>query len=216
MSPRDRIASARLYLVCDARPARVPRRGAARAASTSSSCATRRWTTTGSSPPRATFRAAADAAGALFVLNDRPDLVDACGADGVHVGQDDGTRRRRARCGRARPDRRPLDARARAGRRGGRRPRRRLPRRRPGPRDADQAGPRRRPAWRTSRWAASHVTTPWFAIGGLDAAQRRRGRPRTARAASSSCARSPRPPTPRPRRARCAPRLEVPVGAAQP
>jgi thiamine-phosphate pyrophosphorylase len=27
--------------------------------------------------------------GALFVLNDRPDLVDATGADGAHVGQDD-------------------------------------------------------------------------------------------------------------------------------
>jgi thiamine-phosphate pyrophosphorylase len=27
--------------------------------------------------------------GALFVLNDRPDLVEAAGADGVHVGQDD-------------------------------------------------------------------------------------------------------------------------------
>ena len=26
---------------------------------------------------------------ALFILNDRPDLVDACGADGIHVGQDD-------------------------------------------------------------------------------------------------------------------------------
>jgi thiamine-phosphate pyrophosphorylase len=26
---------------------------------------------------------------ALFILNDRPDLVDAVGADGVHVGQDD-------------------------------------------------------------------------------------------------------------------------------
>ena len=35
------------------------------------------------------FRRAADRHGALFVLNDRPDLVDACGADGVHVGQDD-------------------------------------------------------------------------------------------------------------------------------
>jgi len=30
-----------------------------------------------------------DDAGALFVLNDRPDLVAAAGADGVHVGQDD-------------------------------------------------------------------------------------------------------------------------------
>jgi thiamine-phosphate pyrophosphorylase len=27
--------------------------------------------------------------GALFVVNDRPDLAVACGADGVHVGQDD-------------------------------------------------------------------------------------------------------------------------------
>jgi thiamine-phosphate pyrophosphorylase len=34
-------------------------------------------------------RDAAHAAGALFVLNDRPDLALACGADGVHVGQDD-------------------------------------------------------------------------------------------------------------------------------
>jgi thiamine-phosphate pyrophosphorylase len=29
--------------------------------------------------------------GALFVLNDRPDLVDRCGADGIHVGQSDGS-----------------------------------------------------------------------------------------------------------------------------
>jgi thiamine-phosphate pyrophosphorylase len=36
-----------------------------------------------------TFRAAADAHGALFVLNDRPDLAAAAGADGVHLGQDD-------------------------------------------------------------------------------------------------------------------------------
>jgi thiamine-phosphate pyrophosphorylase len=39
---------------------------------------------------RATIaRDAAHGAGALFVLNDRPDLAVACGADGVHVGQDD-------------------------------------------------------------------------------------------------------------------------------
>ncbi|HEY4412952.1 MAG TPA: thiamine phosphate synthase [Gaiellaceae bacterium] len=35
------------------------------------------------------FRRACDAFGALFILNDRPDLVAACGADGVHVGQSD-------------------------------------------------------------------------------------------------------------------------------
>lgn len=37
----------------------------------------------------AVAREAAQGAGALFVLNDRPDLALACGADGVHVGQDD-------------------------------------------------------------------------------------------------------------------------------
>jgi thiamine-phosphate pyrophosphorylase len=35
------------------------------------------------------FRAACEAHDALFVLNDRPDLVAACGADGVHVGRSD-------------------------------------------------------------------------------------------------------------------------------
>ncbi len=35
------------------------------------------------------FREACDAHNALFVLNDRPDLAAAAGADGVHVGQDD-------------------------------------------------------------------------------------------------------------------------------
>jgi thiamine-phosphate pyrophosphorylase len=37
----------------------------------------------------APFRAACVEHGALFVLNDRPDLVEACGADGVHVGRTD-------------------------------------------------------------------------------------------------------------------------------
>jgi thiamine-phosphate pyrophosphorylase len=35
------------------------------------------------------FARAAEQFGALFILNDRPDLVAATGADGVHVGQDD-------------------------------------------------------------------------------------------------------------------------------
>ena len=35
------------------------------------------------------FRAAADRHDALFLINDRPDLVAPCRADGVHVGQDD-------------------------------------------------------------------------------------------------------------------------------
>ena len=35
------------------------------------------------------FRETCEAYDALFVLNDRPDLVAACGADGVHVGRND-------------------------------------------------------------------------------------------------------------------------------
>lgn len=35
------------------------------------------------------FRAVCMEHGAFFVLNDRPDLVEACGADGVHVGRSD-------------------------------------------------------------------------------------------------------------------------------
>jgi len=35
------------------------------------------------------FRAVADEHGAPFILNDRPDLVAACAADGVHIGQGD-------------------------------------------------------------------------------------------------------------------------------
>src|SRR5205823_5794998 len=37
----------------------------------------------------AEFRRAADRHGALFVVNDRPDVALAAGADGVHVGQND-------------------------------------------------------------------------------------------------------------------------------
>lgn len=37
----------------------------------------------------ANVAAACRASGALFILNDRPDLVRAAGADGVHIGQDD-------------------------------------------------------------------------------------------------------------------------------
>ena len=45
---------------------------------------------------RPTFRRVADEHGALFIVNDDPDLARACGADGVHVGQDDAPSRRRA------------------------------------------------------------------------------------------------------------------------
>ncbi len=63
--------------------------GRSAAASTSSSSATTTPPTTRSSPRHPSRRAAADRHDALFILNDRPDLVAAAKADGVHVGQDD-------------------------------------------------------------------------------------------------------------------------------
>jgi thiamine-phosphate pyrophosphorylase len=88
MTPRERIASARLYLVCAARPQAflvAALRGGVDVIQL-------RDKTLGDAElvtAAREFRAAADATGALFVLNDRPDLVEACAADGVHVGQDD-------------------------------------------------------------------------------------------------------------------------------
>ena len=54
----------------------------------------------------------------------------------------------------------------------------------PGARDADQARAPggRRSSW--SRYAAAHARVPFFAIGGIDAGQRRRGARRRARRAS--------------------------------
>jgi thiamine-phosphate pyrophosphorylase len=91
---RRRFADARLYFVCDARPAgRDPAPlldGALRGGvdviqlrETAPRCAEELISF---SEP---FARAARERGALFILNDRPDLVEACGADGVHVGQDD-------------------------------------------------------------------------------------------------------------------------------
>lgn len=114
------------------------------------------------------FRAACDRHGALFVVNDRPELALQLGAGGVHVGQDD----------------LPVDA----------------VRRMVGPElaiglsthepsqfdaglesDADYLSVG--PIWETPtkagrpavgleyvRYAAEHATKPWFAIGGVDAA----------------------------------------------
>jgi thiamine-phosphate pyrophosphorylase len=119
--------------------------------------------------PAAEFaRARCRAAGALFLLNDRPDLAAACGADGVHVGQDDmPVARARELVG--------DDAivglsthsvqQAQAGCRSGA--------------DYIAVGPvhatptkEGRPAIGVEpiRYAAAHVDIPWFAIGGIDPA----------------------------------------------
>jgi thiamine-phosphate pyrophosphorylase len=117
------------------------------------------------------FRRAADAHGALFVLNDHPELVAACDADGVHVGQDDAqVAEARAAAGPAAlvglstHTSEQIDA------------------------ACDSDGPARPdqisvgPVWETPtkegrpgvglelvRYAAEHATLPWFAIGGIDA-----------------------------------------------
>src|SRR3954453_7632165 len=98
MTPRERVADARLDLVLDPPPRRVldarPRRfldAALRGGADLIQLRDKSLSDEDLIEAAKPFRAAADAYGALFILNDRPDLVDACGADGVHVGQDDET-----------------------------------------------------------------------------------------------------------------------------
>jgi thiamine-phosphate pyrophosphorylase len=90
---RERLARSRLYLVLEARPhGRDPRplleaalRGGVDVVQLREKELDDEELVAAAEP----FRSACTAAGALFVLNDRPDLVEACDADGVHVGQDD-------------------------------------------------------------------------------------------------------------------------------
>ena len=113
-----------------------------------------------------TARERCRAAGALFVLNDRPDLAVACGADGVHVGQED-TPVARAReivgndviVGLSTHSMKQAQAGCRSGA------------------DYIAVGPvhatptkEGRPAIGVEpiRYAAAHVSVPWFAIGGID------------------------------------------------
>ena len=86
MSPRERLATARLYLVCDARP-REWLQAAVRGGVDLLQLRDKSLDEDGLLAAAREFREA----GAPFILNDRPDLVEACGADGVHVGQDDAT-----------------------------------------------------------------------------------------------------------------------------
>ena len=166
MTPRERIASARLYLVCDARP-RAFLEAALRGGVNVVQLRDKRLGDGELVAAAREFRAAADAHGALFVLNDRPDLVAACRADGVHVGLQDGT---------------PATARAVVG------PDAIVGRSTHAPEqgaaaDADPevdylaVGPVHLTPTKPGRpaaglayveYAAGHVRRPWFAIGGLD------------------------------------------------
>jgi thiamine-phosphate pyrophosphorylase len=167
MDRRSRLDSARLYLVCDARPEAFLR-GALRGGVDIVQLRDKTLDDDGLIEAARVFRAVADEFGALFVLNDRPDLVEACDADGVHVGQDDAT---------------PAVARAAVG------PERIVGRSTHSPSQADAArwdadvdymavGPVHATPTKPGRpaagldyvaWAARHVRErPWFAIGGLN------------------------------------------------
>lgn len=89
---RERLRTARLYFVCDARPG-TDLEALLRAALTGGAdiVQLREKELGRAEIERAagTFRRVADTFSALFVLNDDPELARVCDADGVHVGQDD-------------------------------------------------------------------------------------------------------------------------------
>ena len=114
------------------------------------------------------FAAACAEYDALLIVNDRPDLVDAIGADGVHVGQDDvAVSRARELVG---PDRlvglsthSPAQIEA-----AGADPR--IDYIGVGPVHATPTKPGRAAVGtELVRYAAAHAATPFFAIGGIDA-----------------------------------------------
>jgi thiamine-phosphate pyrophosphorylase len=83
-----RLRAARLYLICDERPdefLRAALRGGVDIVQLRMKCADENRILAAG---RRCARLCATH-GALFILNDRPDLVAACAADGVHVGQED-------------------------------------------------------------------------------------------------------------------------------
>ncbi len=162
---RQRLSAARLYLVCDAQSddfvgaavrggVDVVQLRCKDAADGDVLAAAER------------FAAVCREHGALFIVNDRPDLAAACGADGVHVGQDDVS---------------PADARAVVGedRIVG------LSTHSPAQVDAAASagvdyigvGPVHATPTKPGRsavglalvsYAAAHATLPWFAIGGIN------------------------------------------------
>jgi thiamine-phosphate pyrophosphorylase len=213
MSARDRIAPRRLYLVCDARP-RAFLEAALRGGVDVIQLRDKTLGDSALIQAARDFRAAAEGAGALFILNDRPDLVAACGADGVHVGQDDGSAAAaRAAIG---PDR-IVGRSTHAPEQGA-------------AADADPevdyvaVGPVHATPTKPGRpaagleyvaWAAANVTKPWFAIGGLDAGNvdgvTARGARRIVVVRAIADA-----PDPEAAARMLRERLEDPVGAAQP
>jgi thiamine-phosphate pyrophosphorylase len=111
-----------------------------------------------------TARALCDEAGALFILNDRPDLAVACGADGVHTGQEDMPLQRARELagdellvGRSTHSPDDIEADRAADCLG------------VGPVHVTPTKPGRPSVGlELVRWAAAHAAQPWFAIGGLN------------------------------------------------
>ena len=90
---RERLRTARLYLCCEARPNGQDPEALLRAALTGGVDIVQLRE---KSLPRReielaaqTFRRLCDTYSALFIVNDDPALAQTCGADGVHLGQDD-------------------------------------------------------------------------------------------------------------------------------
>ena len=90
---RERLRTARLYFVCDARPHGEDPEVLLRAAlSGGVDIVQLREKQLGRAEierAAGTFRRVCDIYSALFIVNDDPDLARSCDADGVHVGQDD-------------------------------------------------------------------------------------------------------------------------------
>jgi thiamine-phosphate pyrophosphorylase len=92
---RERLRTARLYFVCDAQPhGEDPERLLRAALSGGVDIVQLREKELGRGEierAASTFRRVCDTYSALFIVNDDPDLARTCNADGVHVGQDDGS-----------------------------------------------------------------------------------------------------------------------------
>jgi thiamine-phosphate pyrophosphorylase len=164
---RQRLAAARLYLVCSAEPDRLLQ-AALRGGVEIVQLRFKQGSDAEIVAAGRRYAALCAAAGALLILNDRPDLVARAGADGVHVGQDDvSVAEARALVGEQRlvglstHSRTQVDAAAHAG----------VDYIGVGPVHATPTKPGRAAVGlELVRYAAEHAVAPFFAIGGIDAA----------------------------------------------
>ena len=90
---RERLRTARLYLVCEARPRGADPEPLLEAALTGGvdivQLREKELGRRSIELSAQTFRRLCDIHSALFIVNDDPYLAQSCGADGVHLGQDD-------------------------------------------------------------------------------------------------------------------------------